>query len=91
MHCGGVLHRADYARKVRCVKVEARRLSLCCAQESCRRRKMPGSVRFLGRKVYPGVIAFTVDSFLDRGPRLSLPPLNPNAEVGVRFSGGKRR
>jgi hypothetical protein len=61
-HCGGVLHRADYARKVRCVKVEARRNSLCCSQESCRRRKMPGSVRFLGRRVYPGFIVVVLSA-----------------------------
>ena len=55
-HCGGALHRADYPRKVRGVNVEARRDSFCCAQEGCRRRETPGSVRFLGRKVYAGFI-----------------------------------
>ena len=32
------------------------RLSFCCAQDGCRRRSTPASVRFLGRKVYLGVI-----------------------------------
>ena len=32
------------------------RLSFCCAQDGCRRRHTPASVRFLGRKVYLGVI-----------------------------------
>ena len=54
--CGGALHRADYPRKVRGVNVEARRDSFCCAEEGCRRRKTPGSVRFLGRRVYAGFI-----------------------------------
>ncbi|MDO8542844.1 MAG: hypothetical protein Q7S40_20575 [Opitutaceae bacterium] len=54
--CGGALHRADYPRKVRGVKVEARRDSFCCAEEGCRRRVTPGSVRFLGRRIYAGFI-----------------------------------
>jgi len=56
--CGGALHRADYPRKVRGVKAEtkARRHSFCCAEEGCRRRVTPGSVRFLGRRVYAGFV-----------------------------------
>ena len=30
------------------------RRSLCCAAEGCRRRTMPASTRFLGRRVYVG-------------------------------------
>jgi hypothetical protein len=57
--CGGRLDRADYARKPRGVAPglgaeHARRLSLCCAAEGCRRRSTPPSVRFLGRRVYVG-------------------------------------
>jgi hypothetical protein len=54
--CGGALHRADYPRKVRGLAVEAWRDSFCCATEGCRRRVTPGSVRFLGRRVYAGFI-----------------------------------
>lgn len=55
--CGGALHRANYPRKVRGVNVdEAKRDSFCCAQEGCRRRRTPESVRFLGRRVYAGFI-----------------------------------
>lgn len=55
--CGGRLHRADYPRKVRGVEETLdvhfeRRFALCCAEEGCRRRVLPPSVRFLGRKVY---------------------------------------
>lgn len=59
-HCGGRLHRGDYARKPRgglvalVAEAAARRVSLCCDREGCRRRAMPPSVRFLGRKVYVG-------------------------------------
>jgi len=56
--CAGVLHRADYPRKPRGVRRQllgegyARRVSLCCAQDGCRRRHTPPSVRFLGRRVF---------------------------------------
>jgi hypothetical protein len=58
--CGGALHRADYPRRVRALAkkttTEAWRDSFCCAVEGCRRRMTPGSVRFLGRRIYPGFI-----------------------------------
>jgi hypothetical protein len=56
--CGGRLDRADYGRKPRGgaagpgAEAWAKRLSLCCSREGCRRRSTPPSVRFLGRKVY---------------------------------------
>jgi hypothetical protein len=58
-HCGQPLHNAHYPRKPRGCPPAARldcdtRLSLCCAE--CRRRTTPGSVRFLGRRVYLAVI-----------------------------------
>jgi hypothetical protein len=60
-HCGGPLHRGDYARKPRggllaaAAEVFTTRLSLCCGWPGCRRRSTPPSVRFLGRRVYLGV------------------------------------
>jgi hypothetical protein len=59
--CGGRLHSARYPRKPRGIRSaldasDARRLSFCCARDGCRRRHTPASVRFLGRKVYLGVI-----------------------------------
>ncbi|MEJ7729173.1 MAG: hypothetical protein WKG00_36545 [Polyangiaceae bacterium] len=59
-HCGGPLHRSDYDRKPRGGQMAAgaelfvRRFSLCCGREGCRRRAMPPSLRFLGRRVYVG-------------------------------------
>jgi hypothetical protein len=32
------------------------RLSFCCGEEGCRKRTTPASVRFLGRRVYWGVV-----------------------------------
>jgi len=62
-YCGGVLHSARYPRKPRGLREVldehyATRLSFRCA--ACRRRTTPPSVRFLGRKVYLGVVVVLV-------------------------------
>jgi hypothetical protein len=59
--CGGRLHRADYPRKPRGGPADPgpadeRRFSFCCARDGCRRRATPPSLRFLGRRVYLGMI-----------------------------------
>jgi hypothetical protein len=57
--CGGALHSAKYERKPRGpAGFEAwdRRHSFCCAQEGCRKRHTPASLRFLGRRVYVSVV-----------------------------------
>jgi len=63
--CGGVLHSARYPRKPRGPRhvlsdAYDTRLSFCCAQEGCRRRTTPPSVRFLGRKVYLGTMVILI-------------------------------
>ncbi len=63
--CGGVLHSARYPRKPRGIRAlldesYERRLSFCCAEDGCRRRHTPPSVRFLGRKVYVGLIVILI-------------------------------
>jgi len=65
--CGGVLHSARYPRKPRGPRSAldenyAYRLSFCCATEGCRRRTTPPSVRFLGRKVYLGVLVVLISA-----------------------------
>ena len=58
--CGGVFQSACYPRKPRGWSVELEttaptiRQSFCC--DNCRRRTTPESVRFLGRRVYPGFV-----------------------------------
>lgn len=56
-HCGGHLHKARYDRSgvggppglpPEC----RRRLSLCCGRRGCRRRVLPPSVLFMGRRWY---------------------------------------
>jgi len=80
-HCQGVLHGARYPRKVFGVargllgEGYASRLSFCCAREGCRRRTTPESVRFLGRRVFPGavvllLVALTQDLSRRRRARL---------------------
>src|SRR5579862_4247721 len=56
LFCGGNLHRANYDRKPRGGPQWDWRFSFCCAKEDCRRRRTPPSVRFLGRKVYAGLV-----------------------------------
>ena len=65
--CNGPLHVANYPRKPRGLRELLDesgqiRLSLCCAREGCRRRCTPPSVRFLGRKVYLGVVVILVSA-----------------------------
>jgi hypothetical protein len=58
--CGGILDVADYPRKPRGSAESGAapvvRLSFCCREEGCRKRTTPESVRFLGRKVYSGLV-----------------------------------
>jgi len=57
--CGGPLHVANHPRKPRGIPAQVERewslrFNTCCGY--CRRRCMPPSVRFLGRRVYVGAI-----------------------------------
>src|SRR5262249_9187310 len=67
--CQGRLHRADYPRKPRGALIAPEgeaymtRFSLCCAQEGCRKRATPPSVRFLGRRVYLGAVVIVASMF----------------------------
>jgi len=69
--CGGPLHAADYRRKPRFVGGAVddfdRRFSFCCGVEGCRERSTPPSSRFLGRRVFLGVIVVLVGA-LRQGP-----------------------
>lgn len=63
--CGGILHRANYPRKPRACPESVRtdfesRFSFCCNQ--CRKRTTSVSVRFLGRRVYPGLAVMLMSS-----------------------------
>jgi hypothetical protein len=69
--CGGPLHYACYERKPRggppdLPAAYAVRFSLCCGQPGCRRRVLPPSVLFWGRRVYWAAV-FLVVSALRQG------------------------
>ena len=68
--CGDVLHSASYPRKPRGLVIpegdDCRRHSFCCARDGCRARSTPPSVRFLGRRVYFGVVV-TLMSAMNHG------------------------
>ncbi len=70
-HCGGPLHRGDFPRKPRCgalVITEpgwARRIGLCCGRTGCRKRALPPSVRYLGRRVYVGAAVLLASALAD--------------------------
>jgi len=56
-HCGGPLYFSNYMRKPRGEPDDVPdkyfiRFSLCCGTQGCRKRFIPPSCRFLGRKVY---------------------------------------
>jgi hypothetical protein len=57
-HCKGPLHQGNYHRKPRggalaeAGEAFTLRYSLCCGRRGCRRRVLPPSLRFLGRRVY---------------------------------------
>jgi len=61
-HCGGPLHQGNYQRKPRGGRIAptgeafTRRHSLCCGRRGCRKRALPPSLRFLGRRVYLEVV-----------------------------------
>jgi len=61
-HCGGPLHQGNYGRKPRggliaeAGEAFTLRHSLCCGRQGCRKRALPPSLRFLGRRVYLEVV-----------------------------------
>ena len=65
--CGATLHWGSWERKPRGGPVglgprHRLRFSLCCAADGCRKRETPGSLRFLGRKVYFGAMVVLISA-----------------------------
>ncbi len=65
LNCHAKLHRDDYPRKPRWVESWDKRYSFTCSD--CRKRHTPPSVRFLGRKVYAGIVVVLVSAMM-HGP-----------------------
>jgi len=72
-YCGGPLHQGNYPRKPRGAPDDLPedyllRLSLCCGREECRRRSLPPSVLFMGRRVYWGCVILVVMTLRQNRP-----------------------
>ena len=87
--CGGRLHCSNYLRKPRGTPAqlpeqERLKLSFCCDRDGCRKRRTPPSVRFLGPKVYLGVVVILI-SAMRQGP-------SPRRvrELSARFGADRR-
>jgi len=73
-YCSGSLHYSNYQRKPRGGpdtlpdEIDIR-LSLCCANEKCRRRTLPQSTLFMDRKVYFRSVILIVLTLRQNNPR----------------------
>lgn len=71
--CGGRLDEGRYPRKPRVPKIVTlpdeydQRFSYSCAVRTCRKRHTPASTRFLGRRIYLGVIVVLATA-MQQGP-----------------------
>ena len=70
--CGGTLHYSNYQRKPRGgPKLPENlniRFSLCCSRETCRRRTLPKSTLFMGRRIYFRVVVLLATTLNQRAP-----------------------
>lgn len=87
--CGGRLDSARYPRKPRGGPSDLGseygwRLSFCCARDGCRRRVTPPSVRYLGRRVYLGVVVVLVTAMEQGLSVRRVAELNEHLGVGLR-------
>jgi len=72
--CHSPLHNAPYTRKPRggpdsIPEEYSVRQSLCCSREECRRRVLPPSCLFLGRKVYWGAVILIATTLWQQNPQ----------------------
>ncbi|NTV35248.1 MAG: hypothetical protein HGA74_07480 [Deltaproteobacteria bacterium] len=73
-HCGGPLYQSNYVRKPRggpptIPEAYLIRESLCCGREGCRKRTLPPSCLFMGRRVYWGCVILVVMALRQKRPR----------------------
>ena len=88
-HCGGPLHSGNFSRKPRGGPRPEQlpegyefRFDLCCGR--CRRRTLPESVRFLGRRVYFAVVVAVATVVARRSDRGAVRLLRQ--QLGVSWS-----
>ena len=85
--CGGQLHSAPYQRKPRGATVTipdycALRLSFCCSV--CRRRSLPRSCLFMGRRVYFGFVIVLLSGICQGFSKISMGDLCAQLQVSKR-------
>ena len=75
LRCGGKLDAGHFHRKPRGIEWAALninstlRFSLCCREEGCRKRVLPLSLRFAGRKVYCSLFIVLFSLLHERGDK----------------------
>jgi len=72
-YCSGPLHQSNYERKPRggpnnIPDEYLIRQSLCCGRSECRRRSLPASCLFMGRRVYWGCVILVVMTLKQNRP-----------------------
>jgi hypothetical protein len=87
--CGGRLDSARYPRKPRGAAATLGpeyewRLSFCCARDGCRHRVTPPSVRYLGRRVYLGVVVVLVSAMTHGLSVRRVAALHAHLGIGLR-------
>ena len=70
-YCGGQLHQSNYMRQPRggpawLPEEYCLRRSLCCGRDGCRRRNMPESCLFMGRRVYWRCVVLVATALMQR-------------------------
>lgn len=88
-HCGGKLHFARYERKGRFLEGVPFQgwnffHSLCCANEGCRKRVRPLSIRFAGRSPYSGGLVLLAKLLISGASKQSIIALSKEIKVSER-------
>jgi len=81
-HCASKLHCGNFPRKVRDVPDWDERISFDCSR--CRRRTTPVSVRFLGRRVYAGIIVILLAAMMHGLNKSRVEALRQELGIAVR-------
>jgi hypothetical protein len=95
-HCGAALHWGRYVRKPRGAPAGLPpdydlRESLCCSAEGCRKRVLPPSLRFFGRRVYLGPVFVLVSAMIGGISERRTAALREVVGVSTRTLGRWRR
>lgn len=81
-YCGAKLYCCNFSRKPRGVAFWGWRYSFDCSQ--CRRRNTPVSIRFLGRRVYAGVVVVLVSAMQNGLNERRVEALRKELKIDVR-------